>query len=126
MQLLQKNDVQFIASVFLSSDKSELSIFLLSEDGSEVIHSRTVNEEDINPNDSSQYEFFHANEWYNHPKEFDKPYTFYPRGRIEYNKGKYSVEVSGILFDDKVESIIRKYFNLPEDTKFTVGLWKHQ
>jgi hypothetical protein len=126
MQLLHKNDVQFLASVFLSSDKSELGIFWLSEDGSEVIHSRTVCEEDVNPDDSSQYEFFHYKEWHNHPPEYDKSYTYYPRGRIEYDHGSYSVELQGILLDDSIKSTIRHFFNLPSDTNFSVGLWRHQ
>jgi hypothetical protein len=123
---LAKNDMQFIATTFLSSDKSQLGVFWLSEDGSEVIHSRTVQEEDINPNDSHQYEFLHADEWHNHPPEFEKAYTSYPRGRIEFNHGKYNVEISSILLDDSIKSMVRHYFNLPSDTTFVVGLWRHE
>jgi hypothetical protein len=123
---LQKYDLQYIVSTLLSSDRSELGIFWLSEDCSEIIHAKTVQEEDIDPNNPTQYEFFHVNEWYNHPPGFDKSYTFYPRGRIEYDHGKYKVEILGVLLDESIKSCIRHYFNLPLDTEFSVGLWRHQ
>jgi hypothetical protein len=106
--------------------KSELGVFWLSRDGSEIIHSKVVHEGDINTNDSTKYEFLHANEWHNHPPEYNKSYTFYPRGRIEYDHGEYKVEIAGILLDESIKSLIKHYFNLPADTEFSIGLWKHQ
>jgi hypothetical protein len=106
------------------SNKSELGVFWLSENGTEVVHSKTVLEEDIDPNVPN--EFLHAQEWRNHPPGLLDSYTFYPRGRIFYDRGKYSVELSGILLDPVVISTVQDFFHLPPDTKFVVGLRKHQ
>jgi hypothetical protein len=110
----------------LKSARSQLGLFWLSEDGSKVIHSKTVLDDDSDLTDPTKYEFFHVNEWHNHPPQYEKSYTFYPRGRIDYDHGKYRVEISGILLDDSIKSTVRHYFNLPSDTTFVVGLWRHE
>jgi hypothetical protein len=107
---------------FESSDKAELGIFWLSEDCSEVIHSKTVLEEDIDKNDPTQYEFLHYNEWSNRPKDIPGNYDDYPRGRIFHGKGIYYVELNAPT-SLSLESYLRHYFNLPTDTVFKTGYW---
>jgi hypothetical protein len=123
---LTLTDFTKIYSSSLKSVRTQLAVFWLSVDGSKVIHSKTVLEEDINPNDSTPHEFHHVNEWHNHPPEYEKSYTFYPRGRIEFDHGKYKVEISGLLLDESIKATVRHYFSLPPDADFTVGLHRHE
>jgi hypothetical protein len=100
----------------------ELGIFWLSEDCSEVIHSKTVLEEDIYRNVPTKYSFLHYNEWANRPSYIPGNYDDYPRGRIYNAKGIYYVELT-VSSGPSLESYLRHYFTLPLDTVFKTGYW---
>jgi len=106
----------------LSSDKTELGIFWMDDACSEVIHSKTVLEEDININDPNSHSFQHYNEWHSRPEGFPGSYKDYPRGRIYYQGNNYFVEVDFSL-DPQIESYLCKYFTLPVTTVFKQGAW---
>ena len=110
------------SGVYLSSDKSELGIFWMDDACSEVIHSKTVLEEDVDKNDPTTDSFLHYNEWGSRPAGLPGAYSDYPRGRIFFQKGKYVVETSFFL-NPQIESYLCKYFTLPNDTKFKSGAW---
>jgi len=114
--------VRSYSAIFCSSDKSELGIFWMDDALSDVIHSKTVVEEDIDKNDPTQYSFQHYNEWANRPSGIEGGYKDYPRGRIFYQDQKYIVECD-FQVSAQVETFLRKYFTLPIDTEFKFGAW---
>jgi hypothetical protein len=104
---------------FTSSDKPELGIFWLSDDLTEVIHSRTILEDD-NTKDPYQYSFIHCNEWFSCLRRIPGEYTDYPRGRIFHQDNQYVVEVNCPI-DKPAEYLICKQFSLPGDFLFKVS-----
>jgi hypothetical protein len=107
---------------FTNSDKLELGIFWLSDDLTEVIHFRTVLEEDTDNEDPAQYSFMHYHEWDSRPQGIPGEYTDYPRGRIFYQDNQYVVEINHSM-DVSVKKLICEHFLLPVDTLFKSGYW---
>jgi hypothetical protein len=107
---------------FLSSDKSELGIFWMDDALSEVIHYKTVLEEDIDLKNPSTYSFQHYNEWSSRPEGIPGSYTDYPRGRIFFQDNKYYVEIN-VPVSLQAESYIKKFFTLPGNTEVKTGYW---
>jgi hypothetical protein len=105
------------ANKFMSSDKTELGIFWLDNACSEILHYRTVIEEDIDKTDPAEYSFLHDVEWARHPPGIPGSYNDYPRGRIFPYGGIYHVELT-IEPTPQIKAFIRRSFNLPLDTEF--------
>jgi hypothetical protein len=109
-------------TLFKSSDKLELGVFWLDDACSEIIHSKTVLEEDIDRTNPTKYSFQHNVEWEFRPKDVDGSYDDYPRGRIFYQDNRYQVEIN-VPLNPAIERVIRSYFTLPPDTVFKCGYW---
>jgi len=104
------------------SDKFDLGIFWLNESCSDVLHSKTALKEELDKNDPTKCSFQHRIEWEHRPKDISGSYDDYPRGRIYYQNDNYLVEIN-IPIDPGIETIIRGYFNLPNNTEFKQGYW---
>jgi hypothetical protein len=98
------------SSDFLHTSKSELGIFWLSDDLTEIIHFRTIL--DCEYKNPVEFCLRHYNEWSSRSQEISGNYNDCPRGRIFYQNNRYSIEVNCPI-DKSTELLVCEKFSLP-------------